>query len=208
MPPLTVDGLLAGLEWSLPPSVAGCPRLNLGSGTDRRRGYVNLDRAALPEVDVAATLDPAALPFAGGRFGVVLCVDVLEHVGVVPALREIHRVLVPGGLAVVSAVHFTSRNLYVDPTHVRGFSVRTFEFFAQPQRDRNWHRSYYFDFAFSGVEQASVQFGSTLGKGRFLVWDRLVEPLVNARAALQDFYEMTALARIFPAANVLAVLRK
>ena len=211
--PVTVEGLLAAVERALPPAVARLPRLNLGSGTDRRRGYVNLDRAALAEVDVAATLDPPALPFAGGRFGVVLCLDVLEHVPVVPAMAEVHRVLATGGAVVISAVHFTSRNLYVDPTHIRGFSVRTFDFFAPAPppadgRGRNWHRSYYFDFVFSRVERAAVQFGITHGKGRFLVWDRLVERAVNARPAAQDLYELTFLSRLFPAVNVLAVLRK
>lgn len=208
MSPVTVDGLLADVVRNLPPAVAGLPRLNLGSGTDRRPGFVNLDRVALPEVDVAATLDPPALPFADGSLGVVLANDVLEHVSVVPAMRDIHRVLAPGGAVVVSAVHFTSRSLYVDPTHVRGFSVRTFDFFAPAKANRTWHRSYYFDFAFATVQSSAVQFSSTLGKGRYLVWDRLVEPVVNLRPAAQDFYEMTGLARAFPAANVLAVLRK
>ena len=207
---MTVDRLLAGMVPQLGPRVAGLPRLNLGSGSDRRSGYVNLDRVALPEVDVAGTLDPPALPFADGRFGLVLCIDVLEHVDAVSALREIHRVLAPGGVAVISAVHFTSRNLYIDPTHIRGFSVRTFEFFAPSvgNRPHNWHRSYYFDFKFSRIDHATVQFGATLGKGRYLVWDRLVEPCVNWKPALQDVYEMTFLSRLFPAANVLVAMTK
>ena len=207
---MTVDRLLAGMVPQLGPRVAGLPRLNLGSGSDRRSGYFNLDRVALPEVDVAGTLDPPALPFADGRFGLVLCVDVLEHVDAVSALREIHRVLAPGGVAVISAVHFTSRNLYIDPTHIRGFSVRTFEFFAPSvgNRPHNWHRSYYFDFRFSRIDYATVQFGATLGKGRYMVWDRLVEPCVNWKPALQDVYEMTFLSRLFPAANVLVAMTK
>lgn len=208
--PVTVDRLLASIVSQLGTRVAALPRLNLGSGSDRRPGYVNLDRIALPEVDVAGSLDPAALPFADGRFGLVLCVDVLEHVEAVPALREIHRVLAPGGAAVISAVHFTSRNLYIDPTHVRGFSVRTFEFFAPPvgERRHNWLRSYYFDFAFSRIDYAAVQFASTLGKGRYLLWDRLLEPSVNWKPSIQDAYEMTFLSRLFPAANVLVAMTK
>ena len=97
-------------------------------------------------VDVAASLGTTALPFRYGSFGTVVCRDILEHVEVVPALHDIHRVCAPGGLVVVSAVHFTSRNLYVDPTHVRSFSVRTLEFFANPD-ERGWRRPYYFDFA-------------------------------------------------------------
>ncbi len=186
---------------------AGPPRfLNIGSGRDRRDGFVNVDLARLAEVDVVASLTGEALPFPDDTFTVALCRDILEHVEVVPALREIHRVLAPGGTVVISAVHFTSRNLYVDPTHIRGYSVRTFDFFVKGSSRRD--RGYYFDFSFSEVVESAIQFSAQLGRGRFLVWDRLVEPLVNSRALVQDLYEMTFASRLFPAANVVAVLRK
>lgn len=191
------------------------PRLNVGSGRDHRDGFVNLDLVAIPGVDVAASLGTAPLPFRTDTFGVVVCRDILEHVDVVPAMRDIHRVTAPGGIVIVSAVHFTSRNLYVDPTHVRGFSVRTLEFFAAEPAGTNgddagegWRRPYYFDFSFRRIQYATIQFATTLGNGRFLVWDRVVEPCVNARRLTQDIYEMTGLSRAFPAANVVAVLQK
>lgn len=185
----------------------GRPWLNLGSGTDRRDGFVNVDIVPLDEVDVVARLGSAPLPFPDATFGLVLARDVLEHVDVVAALREVHRVTAPGGRVVISTVHFTSRNLYVDPTHVRGYSARTMEFFAGGG-DGMWRRPYYFDFAFGTVESCAIQFSTTLGKGRYLVWDRAVEPAVNSSRAAQDLYEMSFLSRIFPAANVVAVLRR
>lgn len=180
--------------------------LNVGCGRDRREGFLNLDISQLPEVDVVASLAEERLPFPDNTFALALCRDVLEHVEIVPALRELHRVLAPGGAVVISAVHFTSRNLYVDPTHVRGFSVRTFDFFVRGAGIGD--RSYYFDFDFDDVPEASIQFMTLLGHGKYLVWDRLVEPLVNASRVAQDLYELTFLSRLFPAANVVAVLRK
>ena len=180
--------------------------LNIGCGRDRRAGFLNVDFVPLPEVDLVASLGSQRLPFRDDTFDVVLCRDILEHVDVVPAIREVHRVLAPGGAAVISAVHFTSRNLYVDPTHIRGFSVRTFDFFVKGSGDTD--RSYYFDFAFAEVSSANVQFMTRLGHGRYLVWDRFIEPLVNAGRIPQDLYELTFASRIFPAANVVAVLRK
>jgi len=51
----------------------GVPRfLNIGSGRDRRHGYVNVDLSPLPEVDVVASLTGEALPFPDDTFTVVL----------------------------------------------------------------------------------------------------------------------------------------
>jgi len=205
--PIDFERVVSGAMAELPSSIAQLPRLNLGSGTDHRAGFVNLDLVAMRGVDVAARLGAGPLPFRDGAFGVVVCRDILEHVDVVPAMRDVHRLTAPGGTVIVSAVHFTSRNLYVDPTHIRGFSVRTLEFFATGD-ERDWRRPYYFDFAFRRIDYAVIQFGTTLGNGRFLVWDRAVEPCVNARRMTQDLYEMTGMSRMFPAANVIAVLRR
>lgn len=205
--PIDFDRLVSRTTANLEPALAALPRLNLGCGRDQRRSFVNLDQVPIPGVDVAASLGASPLPFRDASFGVVLCRDILEHVEVVPAMQEVHRVVAPGGAVVVSTVHFTSRNLYVDPTHRRGFSVRTLDFFTKDE-GATWHRPYYFDFGFSRIEYAAIQFGATLGKGRYLLWDRLVEPCVNVRRAAQDLYEMTMASRLFPAANVVAVLRR
>lgn len=180
--------------------------LNIGAGRDRVPGAVNVDLVPLPEVEVAASI-VGTLPFRDGSFGTVLCRDVLEHVDAASALREVHRVLEPGGTVVISTVHFTSSDLWVDPTHLRAFSVQTFDFFAEGDTFRN-DRSYAFDFRFSSVDAADIQFSARLGNGRFFVWDRIVERLVNVHPKVQVLYEKTFLSRLFPAANVIAVLRK
>jgi SAM-dependent methyltransferase len=61
-------------------------------------GYVNLDIAAVPGVDVVA--DAARLPFRDGVFQRVECDAVLEHVRCPETvMREIERVLLAGGYA-------------------------------------------------------------------------------------------------------------
>lgn len=200
--PLTFESVLAEAEAVSP---AG-PRLNVGCGRDLRDGYVNSDVHPLPGVDVVAELGRHPLPFPDCTFTLVAARDVLEHVDdVVAAMAELHRVLRPGGRLVVSTVHFTSRNVWLDPTHRRAFSVRTFDVFVPGARAVD--RTYYGPVTFAAVERSHVQFSATLGRGRALVWDRLVEPLVN-RGRAADVYELTALSRLFPAANVLAVLRR
>jgi len=76
--------------------------LYIGGAGRTVEGYVNLDLLAMPGVDVAA--DAARLPFPPGMFQRVECDAVLEHV---PhpreVMREIERVLAPGGYAHVVA---------------------------------------------------------------------------------------------------------
>jgi SAM-dependent methyltransferase len=70
-----------------------------------RRDYVGTDMRAGPGVDRVEDL--RALTFADAEVGTALCLDTLEHCAdPAGACRELHRVLAPGGLAVLSSVMF------------------------------------------------------------------------------------------------------
>jgi SAM-dependent methyltransferase len=72
--------------------------LYLGGAGRSVDGYVNLDLAAVPGVDVVA--DAERLPFRAAVFQRVECDAVLEHVRrPETVMREIERVLLPGGYA-------------------------------------------------------------------------------------------------------------
>jgi SAM-dependent methyltransferase len=173
-------------------------RLNLGCGRDIRPGWVNLDRAALPGVDVVHDLERLPLPFADASFDEILAKDVLEHVDYIPLLREICRLLRAGGRLDVQVPHFTSVDNYVDPTHRNRFSVRTFEYFVA---DSTHARDYYFDFQFSRIVDRRLTF-----PGWPLVYNSLVAPLVNAGDLSRKYYELTFLSRLFPASNLVVTL--
>lgn len=173
--------------------------LNVGCGDLIKDAYINLDVASIPGIDVVGSV--LQLPFGDAVFDVVECQDVLEHVDVTAALRELHRVLRPGGVLAIQAVHFTSRDFAADPTHVRAFSNRTFGFYCGG--DAAHVRGYYFDFAFEAIEFNAIQFHH----GR-LFWNRPVERMVNRTESTRDVYELTGLSRLFPAANVISVLRR
>jgi SAM-dependent methyltransferase len=107
--------------------------LDLGCGNQPYRPflppgveYVGLDypptRAALnPRVRPEIYGDARSLPFAGHSFDGALCFQVLEHVDRPDAvIREIGRVLKPGGLAVLSAPF--CYNLHMEPFDFYRFS--------------------------------------------------------------------------------------
>lgn len=79
-------------------------RLHIG-GTARAAGWTNFNILPLPEVDVVGSL-ARPLPFGTGAAEIVYAAHVIEHLSfsaeLVPALKEIRRVLVPGGRFCVS----------------------------------------------------------------------------------------------------------
>jgi SAM-dependent methyltransferase len=69
-------------------------------------------RAAAPQAEIVDG-DIEAMPFAAGRFGLVIAIEVLRYLPEpARALREVARVLRPGGLAVVTAAPLFSLGGY------------------------------------------------------------------------------------------------
>lgn len=167
-------------------------KLNVGCGWDIKEGWVNLDRHALPGVDVVHDIESLPLPFADEEFDYVYCRDVLEHCEYIPVLRDLHRILKKGGRIFVKVPHFTARNSFVDPTHRRFFSFKTFSFFV---KGNSHGRDYYFDFHFERISHNRILFQKTLA----LPFNYFLEPLINRATFLKDFYEITGFSRLFPA---------
>ncbi len=174
-------------------------KLNLGCGRNIKQGWVNLDCAALPGVDVVHNIEKLPLPFGDGEFDEIRCDNILEHVDYIPVLKDLYRILEPGGKLSIRVPHFTSRNNYVDPTHRRQFSISTFDFFVQGNE-----KNYYFDFGFRAIQDKKISF---FKKGIFWL-NRLWEPLFNLTPSIQIFYEQSCLCRLFPANDVQVVLIK
>jgi len=106
--------------------------LDLGAGVaERHPGAVRLDRAQTVRPHVVADLDRGGLPFRNDAFQTVAAYDVVEHVADLVALvSEVHRVLRPGGVFLVTTPHFSCANAFTDPTHRRALGLRSFDYFA------------------------------------------------------------------------------
>lgn len=175
-------------------------KLNLGCGPDVREGWVNLDIANLPGVDVVYDIRKLPLPFESNSFDEVLCNDILEHLEYVPLLKDIHRILADGGQLHIRVPHFTSKNNAIDPTHIRTFSVETFDFFnRETQLHQEWGH-FMFDFSFSTVSKP--QYIDFELSSRLFFYNRFVERWVNKSKRRQQIYEATGLSRLFPAQNI------
>jgi predicted SAM-dependent methyltransferase len=184
-------------------------KLNLGCGVDIKEGWINLDSARLPGVDVVHDIETLPLPFRDEEFDEILAHDVLEHVEYIPVLKDLCRILKKGGTLTIRVPHFTSKNNFIDPTHKKQFSVNTFDFFVKHPLTKNAHlekeRVYYFDFVYDKVKKRRITFEKS---SRIFFYNRIVEWIFNLSPRMQSFYESTGFSREFPAENIITTLIK
>jgi len=77
-------------------------------------GYTGIDLHDRP--NTSAKVDISAIPFHSETFDALLCIHVMEHVeDDVSAMRELYRVLKPGGWAVISVPIRLDQLTYEDP---------------------------------------------------------------------------------------------
>ncbi|MBS1582754.1 MAG: methyltransferase domain-containing protein [Bacteroidetes bacterium] len=94
--------------------IAPLKHLNVGCGLHPEPALVNLDYHWVPGVDVCWDLTRPHLPFPDARFDGIFtehCIDGLPHRYFMPVLRDLHRVLKPGGTLRMST---TDGGLYCD----------------------------------------------------------------------------------------------
>ncbi len=125
-------GELAGAETAhaQKQSARTLPVLDVGCGINKFPGAIGLDRNVHTRADVIADLDQFPFPFADSSFREVRAIHVIEHVSdVIRTIEEFHRLLAPGGRAVIVTPHYTDFSSFCDPTHrwhLNSFSLRYF----------------------------------------------------------------------------------
>lgn len=104
--------------------------VNYGCGNRKDPGQIGVDISPNADADHVITPD-APLPFADNSIDMVISRFVLEHVGDLERLlREICRVLKPGGVFRFCVPHALSIDMYDDPTHRRFYTLRTMNYFS------------------------------------------------------------------------------
>lgn len=134
-------------------------KISLGAGTEIEQGkdWVNVDLLDLPGIDVVHNLMNFPYPFEDESADEIKAKDLIEHLDhyvpkvmvgpmnrprndfykpnrvgqptIIAFIEEAHRILKPGGTLWIQTPRFDAEFLWIDPTHVRGFHERSFDFF-------------------------------------------------------------------------------
>ena len=143
-----MDSPATGDKWvmdevSLQTSETKPRRLHLGCGNNIFPGWINLDLAPLPGVDIVHDLHQFPWPFEDVSIDEVYMKDVLEHLpDTVRTMEELYRICTPGARLYIAVPYWNCFEAITDPTHVRFFNEFTFEFF-DPTCRRCQNRPYY-----------------------------------------------------------------
>ncbi len=120
-------------------------KISLGAGEEPElaEGWVNVDLVQLPNIQVIHNLMEFPYPFKDGEVEYIKAKDVIEHLDhytkdnrptIIAFVEECYRILAPGGTLWIQTPGWDAEFLWIDPTHVRGFDVRSMDFF-DPETD-------------------------------------------------------------------------
>lgn len=113
-------------------------KINLGSGNDPLEGHINVDMLERPDVDVVHNLMDFPYPFETNSASHIKAIDVIEHLDhytddkrptIMAFIEECARILQPGGELYIQTPSWDSELFKIDPTHVRGFHPKSFDYF-------------------------------------------------------------------------------
>jgi predicted SAM-dependent methyltransferase len=92
-------------------------KLHLGCGRDIKKGWVNVDIAPLPGVDMVVDLEKTPYPFRDNEFSEIEAHHTFEHIGnFMPMMEELHRICKPGAIIRVSVPYYASPAFWRDRT--------------------------------------------------------------------------------------------
>lgn len=138
--------------------------LNVGCGSTRIAGTFGLDRFPTGAVDVLSNLEET-WPFKSNSFRKIHATQVLEHITNLHGfLSEAHRLLRDGGSVVIEVPYFRSSWSHIDPTHVRHFTIMSFDYFVRGKylnSENNVHATQ--AITFSEIKKSIITGPSILG---------------------------------------------
>ncbi len=105
----------------------GRTRLDIGCGNNKMPGATYLDFDSKAHPDILHDLNKFPYPIKDNSYDEIYAKHIIEHLNdVVSFIKEMERILKPGGTVFIATPHFSSRVAYSEPQHTRFFSYFMF----------------------------------------------------------------------------------
>jgi len=109
----------------------GLMKLDLCGGHNPPAGYTSID---LFNGSIIHDLEVAPWPLADRSVGIVRASDALEHLkDPITTMKEIHRILAPGGMLLSNTPSTDGRGAFQDPTHKAFWNSNSFWYYTRAQ---------------------------------------------------------------------------
>ena len=130
--------------------------LDVGCGSRKRGEFTGMDIISMDGVDIVHDMNIAPWPILDNSVEVMIFDDVLEHSkDFLTILKEVYRVSTNGCIVKIAVPHFSSDNMYTDPTHTTFFSSRSFDYF---DKSKNHKHGFYLSEVNFKVTKAQIHF--------------------------------------------------
>jgi len=111
----------------------GLKALDLGGRFHKKPGIISVD---LKDAEVNCDLTES-WPFEDNSVGLVVADDLIEHLpDTIHFMKELHRVLCDGGVALIMVPSTDGRGAFQDPTHVKFFNENSFWYYTRSDQAR------------------------------------------------------------------------
>ena len=165
-------------------------RLNFGCGVEKKKGYLNCDISRDVNPDKIVDLENK-LPFKDNFADEIILEHVLEHIkNFVPVMHELRRISKKGAKMFIRVPFYSSWSQFTDPTHVRFFTPRTFDYFKNGELGHEVGAS---ETLFK-VNKVKINF--------FFGWLSILNFLINPLINLSQRTYCRLFAWIFPASEI------
>ena len=114
--------------------------LDVGCGKRKTPGAIGIDSNPRTDADIIHDLNTFPYPFSNNEFDKVICNHILEHLDdIVKTINELYRIIKPGGILCIKVPYFAHPDAFRDPTHRRFFTLRSFDYFTEEDKEYSFY---------------------------------------------------------------------
>lgn len=164
--------------------------LDVGCGKNKYPGAIGIDRFALTGVDIVCDLNILPWPIEENSCDLIMFRHSINHLNnLIDIMDEVHRISRSGALVEIIAPHFSSDNIFTDPTVKYFLGIRSMDYFATTVSKLAMTYSFYSEVKFSIEHKRIHLYKSELKTKQDKIINFIIYPLEQMVNMFPRIYE-------------------